>query len=201
MKLYFSPGACSLSPHIVALEAGIPLTLEKVDLGKKQTASGSDFLKINPKGYVPALELDDGRVITEGPAIVQYLADLKPEKLLAEKAGTFERAKVQEWLNYIGTEIHKNFGPLFNSAASEADKTLAINKIKDRLKLVETQLEGSEYLVGARFTVADAYLFTVLGWCQYVNLSLDEFPAIAAYVDKLKERPSIKTALDAEKAA
>ena len=184
MKLYFSPGACSLSPHIVANEAGIPIQLEKVDLSTKQTASGKNFLSVTPKGYVPALELDDGRVITEGPAIVQYLADLKPEKNLAEKPGTYERAKVQEWLNYIATELHKNFSPLFHP-----------------LDLAEKQLEKSEYIASSHFTVADAYLFTVLTWCPFVGVSLDALPALAAYKDKIANRDSVKKALADEKAA
>lgn len=200
MKLYFAPGACSLSPHIVAIEAGIPITLDKVDLAKKKTANGDDFLKVTAKGYVPALELDDGRVLTEGPAIVQYLADLKPEKNLAEKAGTFERAKVQEWLNYISTELHKGFGPLFHPSSEDAKKE-AKNKLIDRLVYAEKHLENSEFLVGSRFTVADAYLFTVLTWCQFVGIDLLDMPALAAYMDKIKNRDSVKKAIADEKTA
>ena len=200
MKLYFSPGACSLSPHIVANEAGIPIQLEKVDLSTKQTTSGKNFLSVTPKGYVPALELDDGRVITEGPAIVQYLADLKPEKNLAEKPGTYERAKVQEWLNYIATELHKNFSPLFHPSSEDAKKE-ATQKLINRLDLAEKQLEKSEYIATSHFTVADAYLFTVLTWCPFVGVSLDDLPALASYKDKIADRDSVKKALADEKAA
>lgn len=200
MKLYFSPGACSLSPHIVANEAGIPIQLEKVNLSTKQTASGKNFLSVTPKGYVPALELDDGRIITEGPAIVQYLADLKPEKNLAEKPGTYERAKVQEWLNYIATELHKNFSPLFHPS-SEDEKKEATQKLINRLDLAEKQLEKSEYLATSHFTVADAYLFTVLTWCPFVGVNLDDLPALAAYKDKIANRDSVKKALADEKSA
>lgn len=200
MKLYFAPGACSLSPHIVAIEAGIPIELEKVDLAKKKTASGADFLKVTAKGYVPALELDDGRVLTEGPAIVQYLADLKPEKNLAEKAGTFERAKVQEWLNYISTELHKGFGPLFHPSSEEAKKE-AKTKLINRLVYAEKTLENSEFIAGNHFTVADAYLFTILTWCKFVGIDLLDMPALAAYMDKIKNRESVTKAFAAEKAS
>lgn len=200
MKLYFAPGACSLSPHIVAIEAGIPIKLEKVDLAKKKTADGGDFLKITEKGYVPALELDDGRVLTEGPAIVQYLADLKPEKNLAEKPGTFERAKVQEWLNYISTELHKGFGPLFHPTSEDAKKE-AQNKLINRLNYVEKQLENSEFIAGNHFTVADAYLFTVLTWCKFVGIDLLDMPALSAYMEKIQNRDSVKKAFADEKAA
>lgn len=200
MKLYFAPGVCSLSPHIVAIEAGIPITLDKVDLAKKKTANGDDFLKVTAKGYVPALELDDGRVLTEGPAIVQYLADLKPEKNLAEKAGTFERAKVQEWLNYIATELHKGFGSLFHPA-SEDEKKAAKEKLVHRLVYAEKHLENSEFVVGNHFTVADAYLFTILTWCQFVGIDLLDMPALAAYMEKIKNRDSVKKAIAAEKTA
>ncbi|WP_297323693.1 glutathione transferase GstA [uncultured Bartonella sp.] len=200
MKLYFAPGACSLSPHIVAIEAGIPITLDKVDLAKKKTANGDDFLKVTAKGYVPALELDDGRVLTEGPAIVQYLADLKPEKNLAEKAGTFERAKVQEWLNYIATELHKSFGSLFHPA-SEDEKKAAKAKLIDRLVYAEKHLENSEFVVGNHFTVADAYLFTVLTWCKFVGIDLLDMPALAAYMDKINNRDSVKKAIADERTA
>lgn len=200
MKLYFAPGACSLSPHIVALEAGIPITLEKVDLAKKKTASGKDYLTVTKKGYVPALELDDGRVITEGTAIVQYLADLKPEKNLAEKPGTYERAKVQEWLNYIATELHKGFGPLFHPG-SEEEKKAAKAKLIERLVYAEKQLENSQFIAGDHFTVADAYLFTILTWCKFVGIDLLDMPALSSYMEKINNRDSVKKAFADEKAA
>lgn len=201
MKLYFSPGACSLSPHIVACELGINLDLVKVNLGTKNTSDNRDFTKINPKGYVPALELDDGRILTEGPAIVQYLADLHLEKGLAPKCGTFERAKVQEWLTYIGTELHKNFGPLFNRSTTDADKQAAKEKLHLRLDYAEEALSKSSYLAAGRFSVADAYLYTVLSWCDHVGIDLKAFPAMQRYFDNLSKRESIIAATQAEKSA
>lgn len=197
MKLYYYPGACSLSPHIVALEAEIPITLIKVDLETKKTAEGVDFLSVTSKGYVPALELDDGRVITEGPAIVQYLADLKPEKNLAEKPGTFERAKVQEWLNYISTELHKGFGPIFHPSSEEA-KEEAKTALRRRLSYAEKQLETTKFIAGNHFTVADAYLFTVLQWCQFFEINLSDMPALTSYIKNIKARESVKKAFKDE---
>lgn len=195
MKLYFSPGACSLSPHIVANELGLALTLVKVNLQDKTTADGKDFKKINANGYVPVLELDDGRILTEGVAIVQYLADLKPEKNLAQKAGTFERALVQEWLNYIATELHKGFGPLFNAASSEGEKKAAKDKILNRIALVEKNLAEKPFIAASTFTVADAYLITILSWCKYLKVDLSNFPHTVEYIKKMSERDSVKKAL------
>ena len=162
MKLYYSPGACSLSPHIVLCELGLAHELEKVDLRSHTTADGGDYYAINPKGYVPALRLDDGQLLTEGPAIVQYLADLKPAAGLLPPAGTLERARVQEWLAFIGTEIHKNFSPLFRPDTSADWKAAARATLERRLAFVDQALTGRDYLLGSLFSVADAYLFTVV---------------------------------------
>jgi glutathione S-transferase len=164
MKLYFAPEACSLSPHIVLEELGLPFTLVKVDTKTKKTAGGRDFLAVNPKGYVPVLELDNGERLTEGPAIVQYLADLKPGAKLAPANGTFERTRLQEWLNFISTEIHKSYSPMFNAALPEAAKAIFKDKLIQRYTFVAATLDKQDYLLGSRFTVADAYLFVVTRW-------------------------------------
>jgi glutathione S-transferase len=195
MKLYFSPGACSLSPHIALLEAGLAFTTERVDIRKKLTASGADYLAINPKGYVPALELDNGSVLTEGPAIVQYIADLAPEKQLAPAAGSAEHYHAIEWLNYIGTELHKNFGALFNPAASDDAKAGARALLAKRFAYVAAQLEGREYLVGERFSVADGYLFTVTNWAQVVRFDLAPWPVLQAYQARIAARPAVQQAM------
>ena len=198
MKLYYSPGACSLSPHIVAYEAELPLELIKVDLNNKLTETKQDFQQLNPNGYVPLLILDDGNQLTEGPAIVQYLADQAPDKKLIPLAGTFERYKSQQWLNFISTEIHKSFGLLFNPAASDATKELAIDILKKRLAIVAEQLSSQPYLLGETFSVADAYLFVTLSWGQYVNVDISRWPALARYADKISERPAVQKAMKAE---
>ena len=198
MKLYYSPGACSLSPHIVACEAELPLELIKVDLNNKLTETKEDFQQLNPNGYVPLLILDDGSQLTEGPAIVQYLADQAPDKKLIPLAGTFERYKAQQWLNFISTEIHKSFGLLFNPAASDATKELAVDILKKRLPIVAEQLSSQPYLLGETFSVADAYLFVTLSWGQYVNLDISRWPALARYADKISERPAVQKAMKAE---
>src|SRR5580692_4581114 len=164
MKLYYSPGACSLSPHIVLLEAGLPYTLVKTDLKTKKTEGGADYLSINSKGAVPALELDDGRVLTEGPAVVQYLADQKPESGLAPRAGTFERYQLMEILNYITSEVHKGFSPLFNPKISADWKASALANLEKKFDWLSAFLKGKNFLMGSTFTVADAYLFTVMNW-------------------------------------
>jgi glutathione S-transferase len=195
MKLYFSPGACSLSPHIVLLEAGLPFTTEKVNIRKKQTAAGADYTAINPKGYVPALELDDGSVLTEGPAIVQYIADQAPAKHLAPAAGSAEHYQLLEWLNYIGTEIHKNYSPLFNPASQEDAKTAARAMLTRRFAFAAERLATHDYLVGGRFSVADAYLFTVANWAAVVQLDLSSFPALQAYQARIAARPAVQQAM------
>lgn len=200
MKLYYAPGACSLSPHIVLCELGLPHELEKVDLRVQphQTASGKDFNQINPKGYVPALQLDNGEMLTEGPAIVQYLADQKPEAGLLAAAGCLQRARAQEWLTYIGTELHKNFGPLFHPETPEAVKQTALAAIAKRLAYVNQALQGREFLVGDQFGVADAYLFVILGWCAHMAIDLQPFPALQAYQQKIAARPAVQAAMKAE---
>ncbi|NPU95038.1 MAG: glutathione transferase GstA [Gammaproteobacteria bacterium] len=196
MKLYYSPGACSLSPHIVALEADLPLQLEKTDIAKKTTASGEDFLKVNPKGYVPALKLDDGTVLTEGPAIVQFLADKAPASKLIPAAGTMERYRVLEWLNFISTELHKSFSPLFNPANTDARKQEARDYLARRFTTVEQQLAKTPFITGDSFTVADAYLFTVLGWGKYVNVELPK--PLQEYLGRIFQRPAVQQALKEE---
>jgi glutathione S-transferase len=197
MQLYYTPGACSLSPHIVALEAGVPVTLEKVDLKTHKTAKGEDYYAVNPKGYVPALKLDDGNTLTEGPAIVQYLADLKPESGLAPKNGTFARYKLQEWLTFINGEIHKAFGTLFGNP-SETEKKQAIEKIAKRFAYVEKELGGKQYLTGDIFTVADAYLFVMLTWAHSFKIDLTPYPKLEAWFTRVKSRPRVHEALKQE---
>jgi glutathione S-transferase len=198
MKLYFSPGACSLSPHIVLREAGLPFDLEQVDLRAKQTKSGEDYKAINPKGAVPALKLDNGDVLTEGAVIVQYIADKKPESKLAAPAGTIERYRQQEWLNFIAAELHKSFSPLFNPKASADTKELFIANIGAKLDYVAKQLEGKSFLLGDSFTAADAYLFTILRWTKPMQIELSKWPTVAAYFERVSARPAVKAALEAE---
>jgi glutathione S-transferase len=198
MKLYYSPGACSLSPHIVACEAELHLDLIKVNLESKLTETGEDFRQLNPNGYVPVLILDDGSKLIEGPAIVQYLADQSPDKNLIPPAGTFERYQLQQWLNFISTEIHKSFSPLFNSLAPESAKELAIKLLIARLETVEEQLSSQPFLLGDDFSVADAYLFVMLSWGRYVNIDISRWPALARYADKISERPAVQKAMKEE---
>lgn len=195
MKLYYTPGACSLSPHIVAQEAGIPVELEKVDLKTHTTAGGEDYYTVNPKGYVPALRLDDGRIITEGPAIVQYLADQKPASHLAPANGTFERYKVQEWLGFINSEIHKNFSPLFGAASDEV-KADAKAKIAKRFDYVNGELGSKPFITGDTFTVVDAYLFVMLTWAHHLKISLPDH--LSAFFARVAQRPAVHAAMKAE---
>jgi glutathione S-transferase len=198
MKLYYSPGACSLSPHIVLLEAGLPFTLEKVDLKSKKTAAGIDYLTVNTKGSVPALQLEDGRVLTEGPAIVQYLADLKPDSGLAPRAGTFERYQLMEILNFITSELHKGYGPLFNPKISADWKASVLLILDKKLAWVSGFLGNKPYLMGNTFTVADPYLFTVLRWSDHVRIDLAPWPALMAYQARVAQRPKVEQALKDE---
>jgi glutathione S-transferase len=198
MKLYIAPGACSLSPHIALREAGVPFDMETVDLGAKRTKSGKDFKAINPKGYVPALELEGGQVLTEGPAIVQYIADQKPASKLAPPAGTMDRYRLQEWLNYITSEMHKAFGSLFNPKMPDAYREITKTNIGGRLDFLTKSLQGKDYLMGSTFTVADAYLFTILGWSAHLGIDLAKWPVLQAYWDRVAARPAVKAALDAE---
>jgi glutathione S-transferase len=198
MKLYYSAGACSLSPHIVLLEAGLAYTLVKTDLKTKKTDGGVDYLTINSKGAVPALQLDDGRVLTEGPAVVQYLADLKPESGLAPRAGTFERYQLMEILNYITSEVHKTFGPLFNPLSSAEMKEASVTALGKRFDWLAGFLGKKDFLLGNSFTVADAYLFTILNWTRIVKIDLAKWPALAAYQARVAQRPKVQAALKEE---
>jgi len=198
MKLYYSPGACSLSPHIVAREAGIPVELQKVSTKDKTMEGGGDYWQVNGKGYVPALQLDDGSLLTEGPAIVQYLADRKPESNLAPKSGTIERYRVQEWLNFITAEIHKGFSPLFRPNTPEEYKTISKENLAKRFDWLDKQLAGKDYLTGKTFTVADAYLFVVAGWTKPTGIDLSRWPNLAAFHARVAARPKVKEAMLAE---
>ena len=198
MKLYFSPGVCSLSPHICLREAGIPVDLVKVDIKAHTLDDGSDYLKINPHGYVPLLELDSGERLTEGPAIVQYIADQKPASKLAPAAGTVERARLQSLLNFLSTEIHKGYSPLFNPASNAEYKTWQKQRLSERYTWLAEQLGSQQYLMGDRFTVADAYLFTTLGWMGFVGLDVATWPVLQAYRDRVAARPRVIEAMKAE---
>jgi glutathione S-transferase len=197
MKLYYAPGTCSLSPHIVAREAGLPLTLVRVDNKNKTTETGEDYRAINPKGYVPLLELDNGVRLSEGPAIVQYLADLAPASKLAPANGTLERYQLQEWLNFITSEVHKQFSPLFDATMPEEAKEKFRNRLATRFDWIAGQLKGRDYLTGS-FTVADAYLFVVLGWTKFTGPDLARWPVLQEYVARVAARPRVQEALRAE---
>lgn len=198
MKLYYSPGACSLAPHIVAREAGIDITLEKVDTKAKRTESGRDYLEINPKGYVPAIELDNGEVLTEGPVISQFIADRKPEAGLVPANGSHERYRLQEMLGYINSEIHKSYSPLFNPATPDEVREERKAYLRKRYDLVERRLAQQPFLSGDRFSVADAYLFVVTNWAKGVGLDLSAFPALLAFQRRVAERPAVQAAMLAE---
>ncbi|MGQ0709035.1 MAG: glutathione transferase GstA [Rhodoferax sp.] len=198
MKLYYSPGACSLSPHIVLREAGLPFTAIAAPTKTKQLPDGSDYRAVNPLGYVPYLVLDDGRTLHEGPAIVQYLADLVPAQKLAPPNGSWERYKLQEWLTFIGTELHKGFSPLFMPATPEDFKPVLRERLQGRLAWVEGELGDKSYLMGEHFTVADAYLFTVTNWGRLVGVSLDAYPQLQAYRARVAARPAVQAAMQAE---
>ena len=198
MKLYYAPGACSLSPHIVSRELGIPLELKKVNTKDKTVEGGGDYWQVNPRGYVPALVLDNGETLTEGPAIVQYLADQKPEAGLAPKNGTIERYRLQEWLNFLTSEIHKTFSPLFKPNTPEEYKKIAKENLAARFDWLDKQLAGKDYLMGKQFTVADAYLFVLTNWTKFHNIDLARWPNIAAFQKRVGARPKVQEALQAE---
>jgi glutathione S-transferase len=198
MKLYYSPGACSLSPHIAFREAGLPVTLVKASTKTHQLDDGTDYYAINPKGYVPLLELDNGERLSEGPAIVQYLADQNPASGLAPAAGTMARYRLQEWLNFITSEIHKQFGPMFVQNTPAEYKEILKDKLGKRFDWLSEQLGGKDYLMGKQFTVADAYLFTVLRWSGFVGIDLAKWPVLEAYVARVTARPRVQEALAAE---
>lgn len=198
MKLYYSPGACSLSPHIVLREAGLAFEPVLASTKTHKLQDGTDYYGINPKGYVPLLELDDGQRLSEGPAIIQYIADQAPGKQLAPANGTMERYRLQEWLNFITTELHKTFSPLFNPAISDDAKGVFRTKLHERFKWVEEQLAGKQFLMGDQFTVADAYLFTVSNWGQHVGVDLSGYPDLVAYRGRIAARPAVQEAMKAE---
>jgi glutathione S-transferase len=197
-KLYYSPGACSLSPHIALREAGLPFDLVMTSTKTHQLADGTDFYTINAKGSVPVLELDDGQRLTEGPAIVQYIADQAPATGLAPAAGTMERYRLMEWLNYITSELHKTFGPLFNPATPEEYKAMCRTKLGKSLAWVDSQLAGKTYLMGETFTVADGYLFTVAGWGAYVGVEVKPLANLSAFLGRVAARPAVQAAMKAE---
>jgi glutathione S-transferase len=198
IKLFYAPGACSLSPHIALREAGVPFELQKVDFMRgKKLPDGADFSSVNPKGYVPAIVLENGELLTEGSAIVQYIADLRPESALAPEPGSFERVRLQEWLNFIATELHKGLGPFFGTTSSPEAKEAAKQKFQKRLDYVEEKLAGKSFLLGDPFTVADGYLLYALrAWERFAKGTLS--PALAAYRDRVVARPAVKEALAAE---
>lgn len=198
MKLYFAADTCSLSPHIVLQELSLPYELVRVNNRTKRTSEGSDFLTINPKGYVAALMLDDAQVLTEGPAILQYLADLRPKYGLAPENGSLERVRLQEWLNFITTEIHAGSSPLFDKSLPTTVQEAVKAKLFRRLDIVESRLADTDYLMGERFTVADVYLFTVLGWMRFFSIGLDRWPSLPGYMRRVAERPSVSAALARE---
>ena len=197
-KLYYSPGACSLSPHIVLRESGLPFDLVMASTKTKKLADGTDFFTINPKGSVPVLELDNGERLTEGPAIVQYIADQAPQSGLAPAYGSMARYRLMEWLNFITSELHKSFSPLFNPAMPEDGKAVYRTRVLDRLGWVDSQLAGKSYLMGEQFTVADAYLYTVLRWTGMVGVDLTAWPSLGAFVARMNTRPAVQAALEAE---
>ncbi len=198
MKLYYSPGACSLSPHIALKEAGLPFDLVKVDLKAKKLEDGSDYLKVNPKGQVPALSMDNGQLLTEGAVIVQMIADKAPAKNLAPANGTDDRYKLQEWLNFIGSELHKSFGPLFQPVLSDDTKQFFKDRLMGKFKYIDGELTGKDYLMGSHFTVPDAYLFTMLAWADRMQIDLSGFKNLMAYKARVAARPQVQEALKAE---
>lgn len=198
MKLYYSPGTCALAPHIALREAGLDFEPVRVDIKTKKTAAGADFWQINSKGYVPVLELDDGQRLTEVAAVLQCVADMKPAAKLAPPPTSFERYRLQEWLGFTSSEIHKSFSPLFNPAATEDTKTYMRNHLAKRFKWLDEHI-GSAYLLGDTFTVADCYLFVVTGWYRFTNVDITPFPNVVAYTKRILERPAVRATLDFEK--
>lgn len=198
MKLYYTPGACSQNPHILLREAGLKFDLVKVDLATHKTEKGADYYGINPKGYVPALELDNGEVLTENPAIAQYIADQKPDSKLAAANGTLERYRQQEWLGFIGTEIHKQFSPVFRPGITDAEKKPSLDKIGKRFDYVVQQLKGKQFLMGDHFSLPDSYLFVMIGWADHTGMDMSKWPELKAYQARIASRPAVKEVLATE---
>lgn len=198
MKLYYTPGTCSLSPHIILRETETAFELVKTDIRAKTVDGGSDFRTVNPNGYVPALALEDGTLITEGPAIVQYIADQAGAETLAPANGTLERTKLQSWLNFVSTELHKGFGPMFNPQMPEEAKTLFRDKLRERFAFLDKHFADNDYLMGDTFTLPDAYLFVVLRWGKPMKVDPAEFPNLKRFFDRVEARPAVQAALKAE---
>lgn len=198
MKLYYSPGACSLAPHIVAYEAGLDIEFDRVDLNTQTTSVGGRFCKINPKGYVPALALDDGQVLTEVSVILEYLADRAPDRRLLPDLGSLERYRVQEWVGFIGNELYKGFAPLWDGLMPDAARRLAMQHLQRRITYLDSCLEGRSYLMGDYFTVADAYCFTILSWARFHRVDLSAYACVQAFMQAVSSRPMVRRALEAE---
>ncbi len=198
MKLYYAPGACSMASHIALHETGLPFEIDKLDSSTMTTAGGENFMQVNPKGYVPTIRLDDGSIMSEGAAVLQYIADQNAASGLAPRAGTMERYRLQEWLTFIGTELHKTYSPLFNKAVSPEAKTRGFDLLTRRLGYVESQLADRSYLMGDTFTVADAYMFVVVRWSDRVGFDLAPFPRIREYLARIAARPTVQAAMKAE---
>jgi len=198
MKLYYSSGACSLAPHIVASEAGVPIDLVKVDLGSHKLEDGTDFYSVNPRGYVPVLKLDDGNVMTEASVLVQFIADQKPDSNILPKMGTMERYKAMQWLAFIATELHKQFGPLFDKSTPEATQNALKAKIMKRLGELDEHLKSNDFILGKTFSAADAYAFTIVNWTNFMNMDLKPFPAVQGWFARVAQRPKVHAALVAE---
>jgi len=200
MQPYYAPGACSLASHIALQESGLPYQAVRVNLRDKKVSDGSDYNTINRKGYVPALKLTSGEVLTEGSALLAYIGELQPTRQLIAASGTIDNYRVREWLAYIGTELHKNAGPLFNPKTPEATRAMQMEALKKRLGYVNDALANRMFLVGERFTVADAYLFTILSWHERLHVDLGEFPHLQAFYERIKARPAVQTVLKTEAA-
>jgi len=198
MKLYYTPGVCSLSPHIILSEAGLPYSLVKTDIRTKTVEGGGDYRRTNPLGYVPVLELDDGSILTEGPAIVQYIADRAPDRGLAPANGTIERYRMQSWLNLVSSELHKSFSPLFNPAMPDDGKTIYRHRLAARFAFLDDHLGRNDFLMGSSFTCPDAYLFTVLRWTVPTRLDMSPYQQLKAFMKRVEDRPAVQAAMRAE---
>lgn len=198
MKLYYSPGACSLATHIVFKETNTPVTVVKTDIGAKTYEGGGNFLKVSPLGYVPALELDDGAILTEVPAIVQYIADKAAATAIAPANGTFARYQMQSWLNFVATELHRGFAPLWNAKLPEESKVIVRDRLTTRFKHLDAHFASNAYLMGQAYTLPDAYAFNVLSWTKPLNVDLSAYPNLTAYMGRVAARPAVQAAMKAE---